>query len=82
MVSKVEGFDSTVKASNFEPHERFGPCLARYVVSLSFTKNEQNGVSKCKVFLQLSFSSFASRTRLMIPSPIGEKKFSLHEVQS
>jgi hypothetical protein len=48
----------TVKASNFAPHQNFGPILARSVASLGqlCTKNEQNKAFKSKVFYFLHFS--------------------------
>jgi hypothetical protein len=48
---------TNVKASNFGPHVNFGPFLARSIASLGefCAKNEQNGLSKSKVRLQLLF---------------------------
>jgi hypothetical protein len=75
---------STVKASNFRPHENFGLFLASSVASVdeSCTRNEQNRTCRSKVFQQVLSSLFFCRTCFSDSKSFWKEVQSFHEVRS
>jgi hypothetical protein len=75
-------FFGTVQASNFGSHGNW-TIFASSVVSLheSCTKNEQNRICRCQVFLKLNSHHSSVRRVLMLTSPSEKEVQSFHEVQ-